>query len=208
MYVLISLALIGVLLIANEMLWRKKETHKEHQRKIVHILVGSFAAFFPLYMTWTDIRLISLAFLLVVALSKAFNIFGAIHKVERFSLGEVCFALAVGSLTFITNSDWIYTASLLQMSLADGLAAVVGVNLGKSNSYKVFGAVKSVAGTLTCFVVSLLILVIASAVAQAHISFLVLLFASVIAAVVENIGLYGLDNIFLPLAVAFILTRV
>ncbi len=208
MYVLLSLAIIGLLLVSNELLWRKKEAHTEHQRKIIHIIVGTFVAFFPLYMSWNDIRLISLAFLLVVILSKTFNIFGSIHRVERFSLGEICFALAIGVLTFISTSDWIYIASILQMSLADGLAAIAGVNLGKNNSYKIFGATKSIAGSLTCFVVSLVILIIASAAAQIHISFGVLLFASVIATAVENIAIYGLDNIFLPLAVAFILTRV
>ena len=104
MYVILSLALIAILLISNELLWRKKSTHKEHQRKIAHILIGTFAAFFPLYMSWTDIRLISLAFLVVVILSKFLNIFSSIHQVERFTLGEICFALAVGGLTFITKN--------------------------------------------------------------------------------------------------------
>ena len=173
----------------------------------MHIIVGTFVAFFPLYMSWTDIRLISLAFLVVVGLSKVLNIFGAIHQVERFSIGEICFALAVGALTFITKSDWIYTASILQMSLADGLAAVIGVRFGKSNSYKVFGVVKSIAGTLTCFVVSLLVLFIVVAISGVKINPGILVFASVIATAVENIGVYGLDNLFLPLAVAFILIR-
>ena len=208
MFVLLSLALIAALLIANELIWRKKDTHQEHQRKIIHIVVGSFAAFFPLYMSWTDIRLISLAFLVVVGLSKALNIFSSIHQVDRFSLGEICFALAVGGLTFITSTDWIYIASLLQMSLADGLAAIVGVNFGKNNSYKVFGATKSVVGSLTCFIVSLAILIITVLISNAHINFWILVMASLIATIVENIAVYGLDNLFLPLVVAVILSRV
>ena len=208
MYILLSLALIAAILIANELFWRKKDPHKEHQRKTIHILVGSFAAFFPLYMSWKDIRLISLAFLVVVVLSKTLNIFPSIQQVERFSLGEICFALAIGGLTYITSSDWIYIASILQMSLADGLAAIAGVNFGKSNSYKLFGVTKSVVGSLTCFTVSLAILVATALIANVHLSIWTLLFASLIATAVENIAVYGLDNLFLPLVVAVILSHV
>ena len=55
---------------------------------------------------------------------------------------------------------------------------------------------------------SLSILVITTTVAHAHISYGVLIFASLVATAVENVAIYGLDNLFLPIVVAVILSRV
>lgn len=208
MYILLSLSAVAVLLVANELRWRRTKVHKEHSRKIVHILVGSFVAFWPYYLSWDQIRVISLAFLVGVGLSKMLNIFASIHEVDRFSVGEVCFALAVGTLTYITRVHWIYTASLLQMSVADGIAAIVGVHYGRKNRYKVFGSTKSLIGTATFFVSSLAILVIAGKLSGAGMAIWLLVAASLIATGVENVAVYGLDDLLLPVIVSVILTRV
>ena len=206
-YVALSLAAIAAVLVANEIWWRRRTSHSEHHRKLVHMVVGTFVAFWPYYMTWTDIRLISLAFLLVVVLSKALNIFAAIHEVERFSVGEICFALAVGILTFIVHRDWVYAASLMQMSLADGMAAIIGVHYGKKNSYKVLGARKSLAGSAAFFITSFLILVIIGFVAGSSFSIGGLLLIAALSAIVENVAVYGMDNLLLPVVTALILTH-
>ncbi len=207
LYVLISLSAIAFILIANESVWRHKSGHKEHYRKAVHMLVGVFVSLWPYYLSWNEIRLISLAFLIVVAVSKILNIFASIHEVERFSVGEISFALAVGLITYATKTDWIYTAALLQMSLADGLAAIIGVHFGRKNSYKVFGAKKSIAGTLAFFIVSIVIFSIINYIASAEVSFWVLLGVSALITMVENTAVYGFDNLLIPLVSALILTR-
>lgn len=207
MYLLLSLAAVALLLVVNEMWWRRKASHSEHHRKLVHMLVGTFVAFWPYYLNWTEIRLVSLAFLVGVALSKVLNIFASIHEVERFSLGEICFALSVGALTFITHQDWIYTASLLQMSLADGMAAIVGLHWGQNNSYKVFGSKKSLAGSLAFLIVSLAILITAKYLSGSNLALWLIPVAALIATGVENIAIYGLDDLLLPLVTAIILTR-
>lgn len=205
--VVLTLFVIAVVLVVNEVWLAKKMAHKEHARKLIHIFVGSFAAFWPLYLSWNDIRLISLAFLIGILLSKSLNIFSSIHSVERFSLGEISFALVVGVLTFITTSRWIYAASLLQMSLADGVAAIVGVNYGRNNRYKVLGATKSLSGTIAFLVTSLIILFAASAINGGPISYVLLLVTALVATGVENLAIYGLDNIFLAVITALILTH-
>jgi phytol kinase len=168
--------------------------------------VGSFVAFWPLYMSWNWIRIISLAFLLTVVISKGLNIFASIHEVERFSVGEICFALAVGGITFLTKTDWIYSVALLQMSVADGLAAIVGVRYGKSTKYKIFGSTKSLVGSATFFGTSLLILFIASLLVKTDLSLILILLTTLVATLVENFAVYGLDNAFIPLVVTLILT--
>src|SRR5271165_3367094 len=130
MYIILTLLAVLTILLLNEVLWRKKTVHSEFSRKFVHVTVGSFVAFWPFYLTWSQIRLIGLAFLITVVASKVLNIFQAIHSVQRPTWGEAFFALSVILVTYITQNKWIYAAALLQMSLADGLAAVVGIRYG------------------------------------------------------------------------------
>ena len=60
----------------------------------------------------------------------------------------------------MVQNKWIYLIALLEMSLADGLAAMIGYNLKVGKKYRVFGHNKSLAGTLTFFIVSVILLTI------------------------------------------------
>ena len=96
-------------------------------------------------------------------------------------------------------------AAILQMSLADGLAAVVGVKYGKGNEYHALGHVKSKAGTIAFFVTSLVILIAYGSVAKHPVGFAYLIILPLIASVAENFGAYGFDNVFVPLFICFML---
>jgi len=206
----VTVLIVFVVLCLSELGWRKGFMTNEVGRKFVHITVGSFVAFWPFFLTWNQIRLLSLGFLVVVIVSKYLHLFRAIHSVQRPTYGEVFFALVVGLLTFVTHSKAIYAASLLQMSVADGMAAVVGVEYGfkrHSGRYKIFGHNKTIIGTLTFLVVSAAILFGYSAgTMRLAISWAVGLALS--ATVLENVAVAGLDNLLVPLLVAFVLTQV
>src|SRR5882757_6771805 len=113
-------AAVFVILCLSEYGWRRGYMTSEVGRKFVHITVGSFVAFWPFFLSWNQIRLLSLGFLVVVGISKYFRVFRAIHSVQRPTWGELYFALSVGLVTLVTHNKWIYMAALLQMSLADG----------------------------------------------------------------------------------------
>ena len=198
------LAVFGLLLV-GEALYRRSDTSNEFSRKFVHITVGSFVAFWPFFLRWREILGLSLVFLIVVGLSKYLSIFNAIHSVQRPTWGEVCFALAVGIVTVLTRDKWIYMAALLQMSLADGLAAIIGRAYGKRSRYKILNHTKSVIGTLTFFVVSILILLAYSHNSGMTLGWQLVLLLALGASLIENLGVHGLDNLFVPLYVAALL---
>jgi len=208
MYVVLSVLTVFLILMCSEIGWRRHLLKGELGRKFVHILVGSFVAFWPFFMSWTQIRVLSLAFLVVVIISDRLKIFKAIHSVQRPTFGEICFALVVGLLTLVTRSKGIYAAALLQMSLADGFAAVVGTRYGGNNKYHLLSHTKSVVGTLAFIATSAVILAGYSAfsvhgpltLSQAAIGVLG-------AAALENIGLFGLDNLIVPLFIGALLTH-
>lgn len=208
MTVFIAISVVLALLVFNEYWWHRRRVHGELSRKFIHITVGSFVATWPFFLSWRTIQIISVAFLFSVALSKYLRIFQAIHSVQRPTWGEVYFALAVGLTTLVTHDKWIYLAALLQMSLADGLAAVMGVRYGKRHHYLVLGHPKSLVGSATFFVVSLAILIGFSVLSGSTISPFFILGVASVATLIENLGVKGLDNLLIPIFVAMSLSLV
>jgi phytol kinase len=202
----LTILAVLVLLLLNEWWWHGR-THGEISRKFVHITVGSFVAVWPLFLSWGQIQLLSVAFVVVVAVSQKLKIFKAIHSVQRPTWGEIYFAVAVGATAFITHSPAIYAVALLHMSLADGLAAIIGVKYGASQAYRVFGAAKSIVGSAAFFVVSLALLgVYAWTQDVAFLPYMPVL--AVGAMVLENAAVKGLDNLLIPVLIAWSLSLI
>lgn len=206
MALILTILVVLILLVGSEIWWRKKHPHDEFSRKFIHITVGTFAAFWPYYLTWNQILFLGSAFLVVVLFSQYLNVFQAIHAVERPTWGEACFALAVGLLALVTREPAIYAVAILHMGLADGVAAIVGTVYGKTNAYKVFGHTKTVAGTLSFLAISLTLLIAYGTIAPQAISAVILVGLALLATVLENVAVRGLDNLFVPLVVAVVLT--
>jgi dolichol kinase len=130
MSLILSVCAVFCILVLSELWHRRHAGSNELSRKFVHVTVGSFVAFWPFFLSWNQIVFLSGAFLVGIAASKYLNIFQAIHSVQRPTWGEIFFAMAVGIIALVTQSKGIYAAALLQMSLADGLAAVIGGRFG------------------------------------------------------------------------------
>lgn len=208
MALILTVLAVFIILVVSEIWWRQRAPDDEFSRKFIHISVGSFVAFWPYWLSWGQIELLSLAFLAVVLVSKYLNFFQAIHSVQRPTWGEAFFAVAVGVIALLTNDRAIYAVALLQMSLADGMAAVIGTRFGGNHKYLVLGHLKSVAGTLTFFVVSLVTLLAFSGHLAASLNLGLMVVISAVASVIENVGVMGLDNLLIPLVVALILVNI
>lgn len=204
MAMIVSAAVIFLLLVVNEVWWRIKRFHGELSRKFVHITVGSFVAFWPFFLSWREIEIFSAAFLAAVAISRYQNIFKAIHSVQRPTEGELFFAIAVGAIA-ITHDKWIYMTALLQMSLADGLAAVAGVQFGRGNRYKVLGQTKSIIGTTVFAVVSAIVLAVYDNHARLAFGLPYIATLTIVATCIENLAVFGLDNLLVPVLIALAL---
>jgi phytol kinase len=202
---ILTVLAVFALLVGNELWWRKTRP-TEISRKFIHISVGSFVAFWPFFLSWNQIIGLSVAFLVGITASKYLHIFRTIHSVQRPTWGELFFAVAVGIIAYVSSSKGIYAAALLQMSLADGLAAIVGLRYGKKTQYKVLGSTKSLVGTATFFVVSFSLLLAFSLVTGAALPIPVLVALAFAASLIENLGVYGSDNVLVPLLIAWALS--
>ncbi|MFZ1248948.1 MAG: hypothetical protein WAQ24_01355 [Candidatus Saccharimonadales bacterium] len=201
----IAVGVVFVLLLLSEWGWRKFWLKGEVGRKFVHISVGTFVAFWPYFLSWTEIRLLSLAFFIVVLVALWTKLFHAVGSVQRPTYGEIFFALSVGLLTVITQSKGVYAAAILQMALADGFAAIIGGRYGTQNKYHLFGRTKSLVGSATFFVISLGLLVGYSQFSDNGLAWQFILGGALGATLLENIAALGFDNLLVPLAVGVLL---
>lgn len=207
MAVLLSLGFILALLVGNEILCRKKELEPETGRKIVHIVAGSFIAFWPLYMSWQTIQLLCLALLIGVLISYQFGVFGAIHNVARRTGGELWYPVGIGLAALLTTQPWIFCVAVLHLSLADGVAAVVGQKYGITH-YRIGEHTKSTVGSLAFLTVSSFLCMFAYVALKNELPGLSLLVFAVtpfLATAVESISRHGFDNVLIPLVVVFAL---
>lgn len=194
------------ILVFSEWLARAKQIHAELTRKLVHVAVGSFVAFWPFFLSWRQIEILSLAFFVVVSLSVKLNIFRSIHAVKRNMTGELLFAIVIGLLAAISTTKWVFMAAMLHLSIADGLAAVIGLGWGDTNAYKVFGKTKSIAGSSAFLVCSYLILIAYGLFAGSSTSFFTILWLPILATAAENLAVQGTDNLVMPMLIALVLT--
>jgi len=203
---LFVVVLTFAILVYAEWLARAKRIHTELTRKLVHILVGTFVAFWPFFLSWNEIEFLSVAFLIVVSLSIKFDIFKSIHAVKRNAVGELLFAVVIGILAYSITAPWVFAAAMLNLSLADGIAAIVGLGWGERNNYKVLGHTKIVAGSMAFFITSLIIMIVYSVFSHSGVGLLTIILLPAVATVAENIAVQGMDNIVIPLLVALVLS--
>jgi dolichol kinase len=201
LYVALSLAGVGVCLWIGEQL-RKKRYHPEITRKFIHISVATFAAFWPFYMSWTHIELISLLLFFGVVFARRYGYFKSAFSVKRSTWGELFFAMSIGFTALLSQDALIFTAAMLSLGIADGMAAVIGTLFGGGHQYKVFGSKKTRAGTITFLVAAFFIIWICGVLNGPHDTWTTAIWLPVLATIAENLGVQGLDNLFIPILVA------
>ncbi len=204
----LALFVVGIILVTSEFFWRSNRGKGEITRKFVHIIVGSFIASWAFFMTTIQIQVLSIVLLLGVLASKKLSLFLSVHSVSRRTWGEVFFAASIGIVATVTKSAWIFAAAMLHLSLADGLAAVIGTKFGDNTGYKVFGQYKTLLGTATFFVVSVIItawVVLGSSAGIATETWPIIIWLPLVATITENVAVNGFDNVAVPVIVVVML---
>lgn len=209
--ILIAVAGVFIILITDELFWRFRIFKGELSRKLAHIWVGTYIAIWPFFLTMREIQLLALAMLIVVTISRRYQIFKSIHSVKRRTYGEYFFPISIGVCALITDSQWIFMASILHLSLADGFAALAGTYFAGRTKYKIFGAYKSWVGTGTFLLLSTYIIFVSVAgnIGEfANVESSIVLWLPLVATLAESVAVYGVDDLLVPVVVAGILEAV
>ncbi|HCM51693.1 TPA: hypothetical protein DIS56_00970 [Candidatus Saccharibacteria bacterium] len=196
----------------DEILWRAKILKGEYNRKFVHISVGSFAAFWPWLLSWRQIQALCLILLAGRVINQLHTFVHDKAGIKRRTYGEYFFPVGIGLCTLLTTNKLFFALAVLNMAVADGLAAVIGQFAGARWRYQVFGYTKTIIGTMTFWLATLSILGIGLLLASDAINFadygLLLLLLPPALTVLENFSLFGLDDITVPVVTLAVLQLV
>ena len=206
--------LSGAYLFLNS-LKKKFNISPELSRKAIHIGLGLFTLSFPwlfkeTFTVWS-MGIISIIALLGLRFNKLKATLGdSLYGVERHSYGEIFFPISVAVLFQLSHQTPVfYVVSILVLTLADSLAAIIGVYYGKAH-YNAAEGIKSVEGSLFFFITAFLCiqtpLLLMSDYSNANI-ILVAFFIAAIITLCEAVAWQGLDNLFIPLGVYVALTN-
>ena len=179
----------------------------EITRKIVHIGAGQviLLAWWLHTPTWMGITA-SVLFSGVALLSYRLPILPGINGVGRHSLGTFFYAISIGLLTaafWPLDLPQYAALGILVMTWGDGLAALVGQNVGR-HPYKILGSQKSVEGSLTMALASFIVsaLVLGFAAGWTPSVGMTAVVVAIAATLLETLSFYGLDNLTVPLGSA------
>jgi hypothetical protein len=100
--VILSLLAVLAVLLIDEFLWRKKIIHGELKRKLVHIAVTTFVAFWPWIMGWKAIQLIGIAMILVLLVNRHVKVLHYLGGIRQQTYGDVFLALSITTTALIT----------------------------------------------------------------------------------------------------------
>ena len=195
----IATVVIALILGVSEILWRTMHIKGEFARKFVHIIAGTFIAFLPFWVSYEWVAVLAIGFIIANLINRYTPIFHAINGVKRRSIGDVLFGVGILVCALAEPNKWIFASAILQVALADGLAALVGTKYSK-HRYKIFDTYKSPIGTFTYFLSSAAVAIFILLVGNlgGHNVLAVVFFVPLIMASLENVSGYGTDNIVLP----------
>lgn len=178
-------------------------------RKIVHIGTGNviLLAWWFHIPAYVGIGAAILAGLISV-MSYFVPILPGINSVGRQSLGTFFYAVSIGILVgyfWYLHKPEYAALGILIMAWGDGLAALIGQRFGK-HKYYLFGVNKSWEGSLTMTVVSYLVSVIILLAARGSSwqIWLVSALVSILAALLESVSFWGIDNLTVPIGSAIL----
>lgn len=192
-------AWLGAVFIFASLISKRWPQQQELSRKVVHIGAG-----FALPIAWATEIPVSLA-LAAAALASSlalinhrWRLLASIEDVGRFSYGTVAYG---ASITILLAFFWpqradLVCAAVLTMALADGLAGLLGANFS-SHRWQIFGQTKSIIGTATMALVTLLVL----ALLLPNLPWHVVIAIATCATLLEQFSWAGLDNLTVPLLV-------
>ena len=205
-YVYIALIIVGAKLF--------EKAGKEASRKFIHIMLGNwwiiamfffdnviYASFVP--ATFVIINYISYKKQIISVMERENN--------EKEGLGTVYYALSLLVLSIISfgilNKPEIGLVPCLVMAYGDGLAAIIGKAV-KSKKYEIGNSQKTIAGSLTMFIVTVLTVFIYLTYMQNPAAVFYAIIIGILITIVEAISIKGLDNLTVPICTLLLLLSI
>lgn len=204
-----SFLFVFLILITSTILGRLKLLSNEGTRKFIHISVSNW---WIIGMTYFDNKtyasIVPVVFIILNYISYRFNVIKAMERNEgKNDLGTVYFPISLLVLVLITFSSYSHpyvgALGILIMGYGDGFAAIIGKKFGRQK-FHVLGNEKTIEGSLAMFAFSFIIASILFSIYAPTGLILKGVFIAAIAAFIEALSPYGLDNLTVPILISLI----
>ena len=175
--------------------------NKEAIRKIIHIGIGPLIPLAKYLGVDQESALYFTGIIsFLILLNYRYKLFPNIEDIDRKSFGTLfyCFSLFILIYLFWNKDPTSLIAGFFIMTFGDGLAGLIGKNF-KSNSWYLLNQKKSLYGTATMFITSLVV-VLALAYVQKYSFDLNFIIIAFIATVLEQLSIFGIDNFIVPIS--------
>ncbi|MEP7209911.1 MAG: hypothetical protein ABI740_03660 [Alphaproteobacteria bacterium] len=221
-----SVVLLGLVLWAVSRLSKIAKLDPEIGRKLVHISLGLYCLTFPWIFAfpWEVAITCTLAILLFILARGTMraSLGGSLHSVQRTSYGEILFAAAVALLFWLKDGHYIlarndvppigpvlYVLPILILTLCDAASAIVGSRYGR-RTFQIEEGQKSIEGVVvfavTAWLISLIAFLLLTDIDREE-AILLAFITAVFGALLEAASWRGLDNLFIPLGLYFLLAN-
>ena len=203
----INVVYFVLLILFGEFLNKKCNVDSLKSRKIMHLLTGAtwivcyifFGASIHLFFT-------ALACLItLIILTFSVKLESASRDGDKYSLGLIYYGVSVtiiSALITFLNQTWLvyYGIAYYCLALGDGLAPLVAKFINKDRNPDIYNG-KTLFGTITVFVVSLIIVSLFDLIFDMQFSLLFTISVASLSTIMEIFGARGTDNLTIPLVV-------
>ena len=201
-FFVILLYLLSIFLIS--IIFKKyNKDSREIVRKIIHIGIGPLIPIAKFLKIDQNSALIFTGIvLLMVLINYTYKLFPTIEDVERKSYGTLfyCLSLFILICLFWDKDPYALITGFFIMTFGDGLAGLIGKSFN-SKSWIFFKQKKSLLGTLTMFLTSLIV-VCSIGYSQQNSFYLNYFVIASLATVLEQFSVLGVDNFIVPISSA------
>ena len=203
-FTVILLYLLSIFLIS--IVFKKyNEDSKEIVRKIIHIGIGPLIPFAQFLKIDQNSALIFTGIVsLMVVINYTYKLFPTIEDVERKSYGTLFYCLSLFILIYLfwDKDSYALITGFFIMTFGDGLAGVIGKSF-HSKSWIFFKQKKSLFGTITMFLTSLIV-VCSIGYSQQNSFNLNYFTIAFFATLLEQFSIFGIDNLIVPISSALL----
>lgn len=200
---------------ALRLLAKLRRVDSEVLRKGMHVALGLSALTYPwLFESALPPAIIagltlSVLLLLRYAPRARAELGGVVHGVKRSSEGDLWFPIAVALVFALAGRETVlYVIPVLTLTVADALAALIGVRYGRLQYDTLEGDHKSAEGSLAFFLIAFFAahvpLLVFTSVGRVE-SLLIGLTFGFLVMLLEAVAWRGLDNLFIPVGGFFLL---
>jgi len=200
--VLLVYIYVAILLITTEKILDFFPT--DINRKLLHIMVGNIAFLLPIFQTREIMAFLAAGpFIIFTFLMSPYSPIksmrgrtsGAGHR-----MGLVYYAIAWTVLAYLFfDYKVIIAIGILAMSYGDGFASIIGSRFGR-HKFNIWGDEKSFVGSISMFIFTFITILVALLFYQISVDgkFIVLIYITLVATVIEAFSPKGLDNLTVP----------